>query len=550
MSKKKINNRLDKLFEDIDKEPEAKKTLGQEKSNRKPAKANQPSYLVSAAGEASGPIPEVDFPQLIERKPPSDNFSHVSSTMISTAFRTDEKSWATLKVVDESRQHTWGAEEQMLVKQVADQLSLALENARLFQEAQRRAREMTALAEVAKEISATLELQQVMERIANQAMTILNGVTCAVYVPDPEYQFLTAIVAVGIEADEIKADKLEIGKGILGNIAAKKTAEIVNDVSNKPNAVTIQGTGYTSNEHLIAAPILSKTQLSGLLSVWRVGENEEFSTTELEFLESLAQQAAIAVENARLFEETQERAEELSVLNEMARDLSAEMNTFSIAEVAFRYVNRLIDATNFYIALFDENTELLSFPLFVEKNERMRLPARKLEKGLTEHVIRTGEPLFIKNSVEEQINFMGADKIQVGSEDMVLCWLGVPLLIGKRPIGAMTVQSYKPSQIYSEHDKELMMTVASQVAIAMENARLFREAQARARREKILREITARIRATNDPEMIAKAAVRELGQALGVPTFIRLGNTERMKSQELELPDNKESSKPGSEGGL
>jgi GAF domain-containing protein len=114
----------------------------------------------------------------------------------------------------------------------------------------------------------------------------------------------------------------------------------------------------------------------------------------------------------------------------------------------------------------------------------------------------------------------------------------------------MTVQSYDTPDLYSEHDKDLMTTIAGQVAIAMENARLFKDAQARARREKILREITARIRATNDPEMIAKTAVRELGRALGVPTFIRLGGNEVVSNQEVETGKANNKGQEAQEGGI
>lgn len=548
MSKKKIHNRLDKLFEDIDKEPETKQTTGLEKSSKTADKPYSPAFSISTAEES--PDPEVNLRPLAERKVAPENIYQTPSTMLSTAFRTDEKNWATLKVVDETKQRTWGTEEQMLVKQVADQLSLALENARLFQDAQRRAREMTALADVAREISATLELQQVMERISNQALLILNAVTSAVYVPDPHFQTLIAITATGEDADEIKADPLTIGKGILGNIALKKVAEIINNASYNPNAITVQGTEDRPHEHLMAAPILSQNQLSGLLAVWRVGENEEFSGTELEFLASLAQQAAIAVENARLFEETQERAEELSVLNEMARELSAEMNINSIAETAYRYINRLIDTTNFYIALYDDHKNLISFPIFIEMHVRLSVPPRKLEKGLTEYVIETKEPLFLASNVHEHVNSLGLECILARNEESALCWLGIPLLVGNKSIGVMTVQSFDTPDLYSEHDKDLMTTTASQVAIAMENARLFKDVQARARREKILREITARIRATNDPEMIAKAAIRELGQALGVPTFIRLGGNKIISSQKVETGEAPDKSKRSSEGDM
>jgi GAF domain-containing protein len=535
MSKKKINNRLNRLFEDINKEPEANQTPDLGKSSPQANKGYSPVFFQSTTGEALDPVQDVVFPPNTDKPDVLKNIYQTPSTLLSAAFRTDERNWATLKVVDESKQRTWGAEEQTLVKQVVDQLSLALENARLFQEAQRRAREMTALADVAREISATLELQQVMERISNQASLILDAATSAVYVPDPQFQTLIAITATGENADEIKTDTFKVGEGILGKIALNKVAQIVNDMPINPNALTITETEKQRHNHLMAAPIQSQNQLNGLLAVWRIGKAEQFSETELEFLTSLAQQAAIAVENVRLFEETQERAEELSVLNEMARELSAEMNINSIAETAYRYINRLIDTTNFYIALFEEQNNLIHFPVFIEESVRISVPSRKPANGLTEYVIRTKEALFLANDVNKQINSMELEGVLVGNKESALCWLGVPLLVGNKPIGAMTVQSFDSPNIYGEHDKELMMTVASQVAIAMENARLFNDAQARARREKILREITARIRATNDPEMIAKAAVRELGQALGVPTFIRLGGNEVTSSQEAEI---------------
>lgn len=550
MSKKKINNRLNKLFQDIENEPDAKKNKAvpesEKKANRRDVTAF-PSQSIKQTLDASSAI---DISNSAEQTNSRESTDLTPSTMLSTAFRIDEKNWATLKVVDELEHRTWGVEEQMLVKQVADQLSLALENARLFQEAQRRAREMTALADVARDITATLELQQVMDRIANQALLILDVMTSAVYVPDPEFKTMIAISVIGEDAGEIKADPIKIGMGILGNIAFTKVAEIINDTAEQPNVVTITGTKDSPHKHLMAVPIVNQDQLSGLLVVWREGEDGQFSETELEFLVSLAQQASIAVENARLFEVTQERAEELSVLNEMARELSTEMNITSIAETVYHYVNRLVDITNFYVALLDENTDLIDFPVFIEHNLKSIVPSRKPENGLTEYVIRTREPLLLANNVIKNIELMGLEAGLAKDKGIPLCWLGVPLLAGNKAIGAMTLQSFDRQNLYSEHDKDLMMTVASQVAISMENARLFKKAQARAHREKILREITARIRATNDPEMIAKAAVRELGQALNVPTFIRLGKSKILSSQEVGTEEVENRNEKNSEGGI
>ena len=354
MSKKKINKRLDKLFEDIDKEPEAKQAKGPAKNGKKVNKPKEPVVPFPPIEGGPEPFSGIDLSTMAERTPAPEGVQISPSTMLSTAFRTDENNWATLKVVDELGQRTWGTEEQMLVKQVADQLSLALENARLFQEAQRRAREMTALAEVAREISATLELQGVLDRIAHQAMEILNATTSAVYVPDPDFNKLIAITAIGDDADEIKADQLTIGEGILGNIARKKVAEIINDASKNPNAITIKGTEDQPDEHLMAAPIMSQEQLSGLLVVWRVGANQTFLKTELEFLESLSQQASIAVENARLFEETKRRSEELASLNEIISAASQTLDMKSVLETVMKKVLEISAFDGGLITIFNE----------------------------------------------------------------------------------------------------------------------------------------------------------------------------------------------------
>ena len=684
---KRIDNRLDQLFTEIDKE----KISAQENkpaAEHKPVKRGQPSRaskgpktVTNAPAKSSAENVQVETLQTVD--------------LLTVPFKIDEQNWATLQVASNEAGQAWDEEQKLLVEQVATQLSLALENARLFQETQRRALEMTALAEVSREISATLELQSVLERISLRAHEILNAITTAVYVPDTQFKTLTAITAIGVEADEIKNDPLQFGSGILGTIANNKVGEIVNDVYNDRRAITIQGTSDATDEHIMAAPILLQDNLSGLLVVWRVGPKELFTETEFEFLLSLAQQAAIAVENARLFDETiqrteelaaineiiasanqslelkatlttvlekvlastgfdgglitmfntargkleravriglpgkspadpaqglenslcnyvfrtgkpmvngdiskgvpegidvssdvkaglrgyigipiqtkgrvlgtlcifrylnefipentfnlvqtiggqlgftidnallfdqtQERAEELTILNEMARELSSEMNITRISETAYHYVNRLVDSTNFFIAIYDEQTSQITMPIVVNEGQRINAAPRRLGNGLTDYVIRNKTPLYIPENVPERMRELGLEVITIGNDKMALSWLGVPYVVGNRVVGAMVVQSVETANLYSEHDRDLLLTVSSQVAIALENARLFRDAQSRARREKLLREITARVRATTDPEMIAKIAVREVGQALGVSSYIQIENSE------------------------
>ncbi len=474
MSKKKIDNRLTKLFEDIDKEPETKQTKSAVGNGKKAIKQKTPALSIPSVEESPESFSGINLSTLSEKTSSSEVLQITPSAMLSTAFRTDKKSWATLKVVDEIGQRTWGTEEQMLVKQVADQLSLALENARLFQEAQRRAKEMTALAEVAREISATLELQGVLERIAHQAMEILNAATSAVYVPDPDFKTLIAITAIGAEADEIKNASLAIGEGILGNVALKKVAEVANDATNNPDAISIMETKNVSHEHLMAAPILSQNQLSGLLVVWRVGEEQEFLDTELEFLESLAQQASIAVENARLFEETKRRSEELASLNEIISAASQTMDMKSILETVMKKVLEISSFDGGLITMFNETRGKL------ERGVRIGMPgkspedpAQGLEGSLCENVYQSGKAMIIQDistGTPEGINVRG--DVEAGLHG----YIGIPIKSKGQTLGTLCIFRYKNEPI-PENIVGLVSTIGGQLGFTIENARLFEESR-------------------------------------------------------------------------
>jgi GAF domain-containing protein len=154
---------------------------------------------------------------------------------------------------------------------IAHQASICIESGRLFQETNRQALEAAAIAEVGRDISATLELDIVLKRIASYAMNLLDAETSAVYLADPSRSTMRAIAALGIDADEIKNDPLAIGTSILGNIALQNIGEIVNDASKDARAVTVKGTDQNQLEHIMGVPILLKEQHTGLLAIWRSG---------------------------------------------------------------------------------------------------------------------------------------------------------------------------------------------------------------------------------------------------------------------------------------
>src|SRR5581483_3272257 len=206
------------------------------------------------------------------------------------------------------------------------QAAIAIEKNRLFQEAQRRAREMAALAEVGQDVSASLDLQTVLERIATHAKDLLGSVSSAVYIPEPNGQVFRAIAVVGEEADAIKKDAINLGEGLLGGIAHSKKAEIINDALHDDRAVPVAGTEIKPYEHLMGAPLMAGDRVNGLMAVWRTGRGTEYQPSELDLVVGLSRQASIAIENARLFEETRESQKAVARSESELRALFAAMN--------------------------------------------------------------------------------------------------------------------------------------------------------------------------------------------------------------------------------
>jgi GAF domain-containing protein len=128
--------------------------------------------------------------------------------------------------------------------------------------------------------------------------------------------------------------------------------------------------------------------------------------------------------------------------------------------------------------------------------------------------------LLIQENVGERLGDMGIEMIGPAARS----WLGVPLTLGGRVLGVMAVQSYTTPRLYDEHDRDLLTAVASQAAIALQNARLFGEAQRRAQRERQIYEITTKLRRSPDIATILQTAVDELGHALRADrALVRLG---------------------------
>ncbi|MBN1504623.1 MAG: PAS domain S-box protein [Candidatus Eisenbacteria bacterium] len=168
------------------------------------------------------------------------------------------------------------------------------------------------------------------------------------------------------------------------------------------------------------------------------------------------------------------RGDEMTALYEIGQALSRNLSLNDVLSVIHTQVGRLMQARNFYIALYDPAKDEVFFPVYVDELVRKDGTSRKAKKGYTEYVIHTGRPFLLSREGEEQ---MVRDGYQ-GIGPQAVSWLGVPLNSGHNVMGMMAVQSYSKSDLYGEDDVRILSAIGDQVAVAIENARMFERLRA------------------------------------------------------------------------
>jgi GAF domain-containing protein/CheY-like chemotaxis protein len=236
-----------------------------------------------------------------------------------------ERAIGVISIQSTTHEGRFGASDEALLATIAANVGVAVQNARLYNETRRRADEMAALAEVGREVSATLELSRVLELIAARARSLLDGSTTAVYLTTEDPEVLRAQVALGAEAEEVRADRVTRGEGILGDIAVTGRAERVNDTAADSRVKIIAGTEDTSGR-LIAAPLMARDAVAGILAVWRERLQPSFTSADVNFLVGLSQQAAVALQNAQLFADARDAREAAEQANEAKSSFLAAMS--------------------------------------------------------------------------------------------------------------------------------------------------------------------------------------------------------------------------------
>ncbi len=185
---------------------------------------------------------------------------------------------------------------------ISETIAGALNNAHIYSEGIRRTQETKALLDITKKISASLELEAVLDAISSSAREILTTQTTAVYLLDESTQILKAVAVSGKSAGAILADTTRLGEGIIGAVAVSGRSELISDTNSDSRAIHIEGSEQEAeNEKLMAIPLLTQGKTLGVLAIWRNADEPAFSEFDLEFGSALANHAASALVNAKAY---------------------------------------------------------------------------------------------------------------------------------------------------------------------------------------------------------------------------------------------------------
>jgi PAS domain S-box-containing protein len=404
---------------------------------------------------------------------------------------------------------------------VASQAATAISNARLFAERERRLREVSAIKDIGSAVTSTLDLQNVLERLHAELGHVIDVNTSFIGLYDAEQSILTYAIAYD-NGTRVQFTPRTIDEGInywaithrqpllLGTGAEYQAFYDV------PREALQTGRPEQHEQSYLVVPIISGDDVLGVINIQSC-EPHAFNQDDVRFVSTVANQAAVAVNNARLFQERGRRIEELATFNEIGQALSAVSRLEGLAELIYRQTSRLLDTTNFYMAFYDERRGEISFPLYYDRGQHVTVPPMKMEDSLTSYVIRTREPLLLQGQdVAEQIAARDIHPVAEWAKS----WLGVPMIAADHVIGVIGIQDYERDSAYSQDDVRLLATIASWSAIALDNARLLGETRQSVQELTALHEVSVALAGTLDSAEIQKIVASSTIELLKVEVCV------------------------------
>jgi len=376
--------------------------------------------------------------------------------------------------------HSFNHDDFELLTAAAQQAGLAIEKARLLAAERRRADQLEALRTTLTDITAERELPTLLQAIVERAAGLLDATGGELGLYDEASQEIRIVVSYNLGEDYV-GTRHALGEGAMGRVAETGEPLIIEDYHTWAGGLP----QYSHVHSTLVAPLKVGGRLVGIFTTVTTDPARQFSPADLRLLNMFAQQAAIAVENARLFSETERRTVELATLTEVGKALSSTLCVDEVLQLIYEQTRRVMYAENMIIGLYDEARQKTKCVFSTDLSDSV--PGRYLAAaGLGSHIVKHRESLLLRSNLAAGTRELGVSYVGRPAES----WLGVPMLMGQRVLGVIIVQHYTTPNVYDESHQVLLETIAGQAAIAIDNARLYDQAQREiAERKKLEEEI-------------------------------------------------------------
>jgi signal transduction histidine kinase/putative methionine-R-sulfoxide reductase with GAF domain len=351
-----------------------------------------------------------------------------------------------------------------LLQAIADQTAGAIVKARLLQETQQRARQLSTLNEVTRQLTSTLELEPLLQNILESAVGILNCEAGTFFLVDGQTNELIFRVTAGPVAKDLAGQRIQPGAGIVGRTVTTGGPVIDNDVqhSKEWNPETDNMTGFQTRA-LMAVPLRVKDNLIGVIEVINRRDGLPFVEEDQTLLTAFAGQAAVAMENARLYtltdQELAARVEELSVMQRIDRELNASLVTDRAMRITLEWALRQSRADAGLIGMMEEGR----LRVVAQDGYAEILESKLLTLPAIEAAMATGLP--------QRVHF------EVGGEGGLLPeahnQIAIPIRREASVIGLLMLESTSDSQ----EDLTFLTRLSDHAAIAISNAQLYGEVE-------------------------------------------------------------------------
>ena len=332
---------------------------------------------------------------------------------------------------------------------------------------------LTTLFDLGRQVTAVLDLDGLLAQIPTLIGRLIQFDAFAVYLLDERRGELRVAYSVGYPAHS-EPVRLTLDQGLVGAAVRSQTPLLVNDVATDPRYVPVVP-GMAAE---LVAPLMHKKRPIGALNILS-HHRDAFSPADVDLLRQFGAHVAVGIVNARLFERSRLDAEAFETLAEIGRDVAAVLDIDELFTRIAQAMRRVIDYRTFGIWLLNDSRGDLEIKLAVQYGEKVDVPRVSLGEGLVGYAALHKEAVLVPDVAEDPryINVVA----DVRSE------LAIPMMLKDRCIGVLDLESPE-LDAFTKRDVEILSLLASQAAVAIENARLYETVRANeVRLEKELR---------------------------------------------------------------